>query len=213
VVSNFWTRFDYDIVHFKDLYFAADYSGYAPRANWEFSPWRIHYQGRPTGFEDIETVALPWEFWRTERFDALILNFFPNLKVLIFLIDDSKPNAPRHEATSLTDITRLYKEPSVRYLLPAFVRDASGPFTEVVLNKDFASEVLDLAERFLEIEGVRIEVRGCVQRKTKKIKALVAQRSVGKNTLQRERKSARFTSRCRSMWHHVRDKFIRRKTK
>jgi hypothetical protein len=145
---------------------------------------------------------MPWEFWRTERFDALISNFFPKLKVLIFLIDDSKPNAPRHEATSLTDITMLYKEPSVRHLLPAFVREATGPFTEVVFNKDFESEVLDLAERYLEIDGVRILVRGCVLpptkvQTTKNSGERFTKKGVTEDAVHGKRKSAGFTSCCR----------------
>jgi hypothetical protein len=158
---------------------------------------------------------MPWEFWRTERFDALISNFFPKLKVLIFLIDDSKPNAPRHEATSLTDITRLYKEPSVRHLLPAFVREATGPFTEVVLNKDFESEVLDLAKRYLEIDGVRILVRGCVLphtkvQTTKSFGERFTKKSVTEDAVRGKRKSAGFTSCCCSMWHRVRSVIVRK---
>ncbi|PVH75821.1 hypothetical protein DL98DRAFT_518418 [Cadophora sp. DSE1049] len=119
IESHPWIRLDRDIVHFKDLYFAGEESGYAYMADFEFYHLAA-YKGRPALFGRLEMVAMPWEFWRTEEFNYLISNFFPKLKVLIFLVDDGVENAPRHMASSLLDIMKVYKEPGLREYVPAF---------------------------------------------------------------------------------------------
>lgn len=117
---------------------------------------------------------MPWEFWRSEEFDYIIRHFFPQLKLLIFLIDDSEADFPRrHAATSLTNIRTLFLNPKQRGDLPAFVGNTTGPFEEIVLNKEFESEILEQASRYLRKstdfgswrmgidDNVQIVVRGC----------------------------------------------------
>ncbi|KAH7364878.1 hypothetical protein BKA65DRAFT_492149 [Rhexocercosporidium sp. MPI-PUGE-AT-0058] len=169
VRSHPWIRFDRDIVHFKDLYFAGQGSGFAYEA--DCVPFCLAgYQGRPALFEDLEKIAMPWEFWRTGEFKRLIQNFFPKLKTLVFLIDDSAENAPAHIASSMLDIRKLYKEPGMRKDVPRFVRDGRAPFEEVVLNRKFEEELLEMLNYHLRMvvhfakipDEVEIVVRGCV---------------------------------------------------
>jgi len=174
IKSHPWIRFDRDIVHLKDLYFAGRSSGYWYMQENEFFDWPS-YDGRPPLFEHLESVAMPWEFWRTQEFACLISNFFPKLKVLIFLIDESVKNAPRHMASSYLNIEHVYKEPDMRVYVPAFVKDGVGPFVKVRLNREFEVELLEMFNFHLKrkrrlgegifytiSDGIDVQVKGCV---------------------------------------------------
>ncbi|XMA15780.1 hypothetical protein WAI453_008571 [Rhynchosporium graminicola] len=93
VASTPWIRYDFDIVHIRDVEFSAVEHGYA-----EYVEARARYtngdeysfDGRPDCFNHIEALAISREVLRRSihRNAYLIRHFFPKLRVLVVLIDD-----------------------------------------------------------------------------------------------------------------------------
>ncbi|CZS97355.1 uncharacterized protein RCO7_00273 [Rhynchosporium graminicola] len=167
VASTPWIRYDFDIVHIRDVEFSAVEHGYA-----EYVEARARYtngdeysfDGRPDCFNHIEALAISREVLRRSihRNAYLIRHFFPKLRVLEAYegsIDESvddyeseSENGLGYEGTG-TGI----KNDKVRR--DAFVANCMGPFCQVSdFNGDYASEIQSQLVNALEDESMMREV-------------------------------------------------------
>lgn len=166
--SNNFVRYDYDIIHLRNLDFSKDAAGYA---NPSFVPHQVldeedepdeddededdsiydRWKGRPSMFEHVRILCLSRETMIPYWDSSLIHHFFPRLLLLVILIDDNivinPPSAKDFLATPC-----LY-DPETHYYLvkhnvyemnfhkrprSLFPRTCTGPFTEPVSNTKYA---------------------------------------------------------------------------
>ena len=95
-----WTRFDWDTLYFKDLDNIAlqcirpGFTGYIQRRDphdpEDISDGSDKWIGRPQHFEDVCMLAVNREvlIQTMDDYECIIRHFFPNLQVLVVLIDD-----------------------------------------------------------------------------------------------------------------------------
>lgn len=90
-----WIRFDCDIVHMKNFSFSHQESKYNSRRGSRLNFTSDSWSGRPSPFEHIRCLAIHRELQLQNELrtgnglERTIRHFFPNLELLVILIDDT----------------------------------------------------------------------------------------------------------------------------
>ncbi|KAF4635692.1 hypothetical protein G7Y89_g2389 [Cudoniella acicularis] len=158
-----WIRFDYDILHLKTRRWTGDgknvdheWSEFDVRG-WSLPEENVsggRYSKKRECFQNIQALAINRElfFATTDREESVLRRVFPNLKLLIVLIDDD------------TDIQKLWKirrqdfstyesndmDPIV--LRWAFTSASTGPFTSISCNHGYQQYVERLLRHRFKME-------------------------------------------------------------
>jgi hypothetical protein len=159
VASAKWIRYDYDIVHIRNLDFSLPEGGYVrPGHNAARSRRVGRYHGhtdsvaanngwerRPACFEHIEALAVSRDVLRLSDmrtnypYESVIRHFFPKLRVLIVLIDDDFDIREIWENGS-SAFDHYEGDPDSR---SRFVNHSTGPFRSVKLNKTYEQQIYE----------------------------------------------------------------------
>jgi hypothetical protein len=159
VASAKWIRYDYDIVHIRNLDFSLPEGGYMrPGHNAARSRRAGRYHGhagsaaanngwerRPACFEHIEALAVSRDVLRMSDmrtnypYESVIRHFFPKLRVLIVLIDDEF-DIGEIWANDSSAFDHYEGDPDSRSL---FVNHSTGPFRSVKLNKTYEQQIYE----------------------------------------------------------------------
>ncbi|CZR56701.1 uncharacterized protein PAC_06590 [Phialocephala subalpina] len=135
VTSSKWMRYDYDILHIKDLSFAG------------FAGWCYGTAHKsPKCLQHMETIAVSRDLINlTQReylnasFEAVIRAYFPKLRLLIILIDD-RTNI-KYTWNISGEGYQEYEKDEPTKAREGLVRLHSGPFKEVIVNKQYAQYI------------------------------------------------------------------------
>lgn len=162
-----WIRFDYDILHLKARTWIDNWGRWVGH-RWYESDIRDSKKGGKSGrnsqmrdcFKNVQALAINRELCLTtmEREEAIIRQFFPNLKLLIILIDGGVDIRKRNEMWKLREQKLAAGEEcefDPAYLKWAFMSASTGPFTPV--RSEFQQSLEKSLQRGLKEEEKRFK--------------------------------------------------------
>ncbi|CZR64471.1 uncharacterized protein PAC_14369 [Phialocephala subalpina] len=193
LAGPFWIRFEWDILHLKNMDFSDGEKDFAalgfPGVGERPEPrdtlatgvgQHLELSGMAPFFRHTKALAINRELFLStwDHCEAIISDYFPNLHLLIILIDDDTPieemwdvrrgDFSRYEGDE--DAVPIVHNWHERRPRSAFVNHSTGPFTEIgSINANYRDWVHahvsvcvgEMESQNPDYEGPKVEVLGC----------------------------------------------------
>ncbi|PMD42034.1 hypothetical protein L207DRAFT_510343 [Hyaloscypha variabilis F] len=166
-----WFRYDWDILHLKDMSFSERGKGFADPGfdrirrwdqqdcrwtTWEPEDGTEKWLGAPDSFEKVQALAINRELFFSTHDDCecIIRHFFPDLRMLIILIDDGIGEIEKIWGIQDGDFGPYEDDWGDFCPRWAFAMASTGPFTDVGVDNILYADYIDrdLERRFKKEE-------------------------------------------------------------